>query len=134
MKHSSTAETKNFQVINRWLLLTTYYSEETKNYLLTSNLKVKDTIHKIKKPESTFQSYTGENREKEEAEKVRHDLLWCIFFQNKKKKEKKKMKKDRRCYKHFHLWFQQKYNYLNNDNNYNCYCNKKKNSCIFCMS
>ena len=87
LKHSSTAETKNIQVINRWLLLTTYYSKETKNYLLMSKLKVKNTIHKIKKPESTFQSYTG---------KVRHDLLWCIFFQ----KKKKKMKKDRRCYKH----------------------------------
>ena len=48
---------------------------DAKNYLLVSNLKVEDTIHKIKKPESTFQSYTGENREKEEAEKVRHDLL-----------------------------------------------------------
>ena len=44
------------------------------------DLKIKDTIHKkIKNPESTFQSYTGENQDKEEAEEVRHDLLWCIF-------------------------------------------------------
>ena len=59
-------------------MITTYYlllSGGNKKTFLMSNLKVKDTIHKIKKPESTFQSYTGENREKEEAEKVRHDLL-----------------------------------------------------------
>ena len=59
-------------------MITTYYlllSGGNKKTFLMSNLKVKDTIHKIKKPESTFQSYAGENREKEETEKVRHDLL-----------------------------------------------------------
>ena len=68
-------------------------------------------------------------RRKRSKENLNHSKKLHLF-QNKKKK----MKKDRRCYKHFDLWFRQKYNYLNNDNGYNCYCNNKKNSCIFCMS
>ena len=59
----------------------------TKTYLISTSAtwmhffkkEIEDSIamsvQKKKKPESTFQSYNGENRDKEEAEEVRHDLL-----------------------------------------------------------